>query len=142
MSFFFKFFNKEKKEDFDKGLEKIKFFFFGKIGKVIVGKIIVDEEVFDELESIFIFFDVGLDIIVKIIECIEVCVVCDKYFSISELNEILWDEIVQFFVENNIIDFEFYSLFIIDFFVIIFVVGVNGVGKMIIIGKFVYQYKK
>ena len=68
MSFFDKFFNKEKKEDLDKGLEKTKTGFFDKISRVVAGKDTVDEEVLDELENVLITSDVGLDTTVRIIE--------------------------------------------------------------------------
>ena len=71
MSFFNKFFSKEKKEDLDKGLEKTKESFFGKLTKAVAGKTTVDDEVLDELENILITSDVGLDTTVKIIERIE-----------------------------------------------------------------------
>lgn len=142
MSFFSKFFNKEKKEDLDKGLEKTKSSFLGKIGKAIAGKTTVDEEVLDELESILISSDVGLDTTVKIIERIEARVARDKYLSTSELNEILRDEIVQLLAENNTTDLESYSLPTTDSPAIILVVGVNGVGKTTTIGKLAHQYKK
>lgn len=142
MSFFSKFFNKEKKEDLDKGLEKTKSSFLGKIGKAIAGKTTVDEEVLDELESILISSDVGLDTTVKIIERIEARVARDKYLSTSELNEILRDEIVQLLAENNTKDLESYSLPTTDSPAIILVVGVNGVGKTTTIGKIAHQYKK
>ena len=54
MSFFSKFFNKEKKEDLDKGLEKTKTSFLGKLSKAIAGKSTVDVEVLDELENILV----------------------------------------------------------------------------------------
>ena len=142
MSFFSKFFNKEKKEDLDKGLEKTKSSFLGKIGKAIAGQTTVDEEVLDELESILISSDVGLDTTVKIIERIEARVARDKYLSTSELNEILRDEIVQLLAENNTKDLESYSLPTTDSPAIILVVGVNGVGKTTTIGKLAHQYKK
>ena len=68
MSFFTRFFNKEKKEDLDKGLEKTKTSFLGKLSKAIAGKSTVDEEVLDELENVLITSDVGLDTTVKIID--------------------------------------------------------------------------
>lgn len=142
MSFFSKFFNKEKKEDLDKGLEKTKSSFLGKIGKAIAGKAMVDEEVLDELEGILISSDVGLDTTVKIIERIEARVARDKYLNTSELNEILRDEIVQLLAENNIEDLESYSLPTTEAPAIILVVGVNGVGKTTTIGKLAHQYKK
>ncbi len=142
MSFFSKFFNKEKKEDLDKGLEKTKSSFLGKIGKAIAGKAVVDEEVLDELEGILISSDVGLDTTVKIIERIEERVAHDKYLNTSELNEILRDEIVQLLAENNTDDLESYSLPTTEAPAIILVVGVNGVGKTTTIGKLAHQYKK
>lgn len=142
MSFFSKFFSKEKKEDLDKGLEKTKTSFLGKLGKAIAGKATVDEEVLDELEGILISSDVGLDTTVKIIERIEARVAKDKYLSTSELNEILRDEIVQLLAENNTEDLESYSLPTTEAPAIILVVGVNGVGKTTTIGKIAHQYKK
>jgi len=42
MSFFSKYFNKSKKEDLDKGLEKTKTGIFSKITKAVAGKSTVD----------------------------------------------------------------------------------------------------
>ena len=142
MSFFSKFFNKEKKEDLDKGLEKTKTSFMGKISKAIAGKSTVDVEVLDELENILITSDVGLDTTVKIIERIEERVAKDKYLGTSELNEILRSEIVRLLTENNTNDLEDYTLPSDEFPCIILVVGVNGVGKTTTIGKLAHQYKK
>ncbi|WP_367390351.1 signal recognition particle-docking protein FtsY [Lewinella sp. LCG006] len=140
MSFFSKFFNKEKKEDLDKGLEKTKTNFLGKLGKAIAGKTTVDEEVLDELENILITSDVGLETTVKIIGRIEERVARDKYLNTSELNEILRDEIVQLLAENNTTDLEGYTLPSEHRPTIIMVVGVNGVGKTTTIGKLAHQY--
>ena len=142
MSFFKKFFSKEKKEDLDKGLEKTKSSFLGKLGKVVAGKSTVDEEVLDELENILISSDVGLDTTIKIIERIEGRVARDKYLGTAELNEILRDEIVQLLAENNTTDLEDYTLPSNETPCIILVVGVNGVGKTTTIGKLANQYKK
>ncbi len=142
MSFFSKFFNKEKKEDLDKGMEKTKSSFLGKLGKAIAGKATVDEEVLDEVEQILISSDVGLETTVKIIERIEARVARDKYLNTSELNEILRDETVQLLAENNTHDLEGYTLPSTDKPCIILVVGVNGVGKTTTIGKLAHQYKR
>ncbi|MEL7020104.1 MAG: signal recognition particle-docking protein FtsY [Bacteroidota bacterium] len=142
MSFFKKFFSKEKKEDLDKGLEKTKTGFFEKIGKAVAGKSTVDEQVLDELESILIASDVGLPTTIKIIERIEARVARDKYLNTSELNEILRDEIVQLLAENNTQDIGEYQLPTDSRPAIILVVGVNGVGKTTTIGKLAAQYKR
>jgi fused signal recognition particle receptor len=142
MSFFGKFFDREKQEDLDKGLEKTRSNFFGKLSKAVAGKSTVDEEVLDELESILISSDVGLDTTVKIIERIEDRVARDKYLGTAELNAILRDEIVQLLAESNDQDLDSYALPTEKRPAIILVVGVNGVGKTTTIGKLAHQYKK
>ena len=142
MSFFSKFFNSEKKEDLNKGLEKTKTSFLGKLTKAVAGKATVDEEVLDELENILIASDVGLNTTVKIIKRIEDRVAKDKYMNTNELNEILRDEIVQLLAENNTQDVEDFNLPAEPRPYIILVVGVNGVGKTTTIGKLANQFKQ
>ena len=144
MSFFSKFFNKEKEEDLDKGLEKTKEGFFGKIARAVAGKTEVDEAVLDELEGILISSDVGLDTTVKIIKRIEDRIKRDKYVNTDELNFILRDEIVDLLAENNVEEPETF-----DFPIhktgrpfVMLVVGVNGVGKTTTIGKLAHQLTK
>ena len=45
----FSFFSKEKKETLDKGLEKTKESFFGKLTRAVAGKSKVDDDVLDRL---------------------------------------------------------------------------------------------
>ena len=78
MSFFKKFFSKEKEQELEQGLEKTKSSLFQKISKAVAGKAKVDVEVLDELESALISSDVGLDTTIKIIERIEARVARDK----------------------------------------------------------------
>lgn len=140
MSVFGNLFNKKKKEDLDKGLEKTRTNFFSKLGRAVAGKATIDEEVLDSLEEILISSDVGLDTTVKIIERIEERVAKDKYMNTSELNEILRDEIVQLLAENNTQDVEDFSLPEGPRPYVIMVVGVNGVGKTTTIGKLANQF--
>jgi fused signal recognition particle receptor len=142
MSFFNKFFNKEKKEDLDKGLEKTKEGFIDKISRAVAGKSTVDVEVLDELETALIGADVGLDTTVKIIQRIEARVQRDKYMNTSELQSILRDEIVQLLTENKTEDVDDYDFPSAKRPYVIMVVGVNGVGKTTTIGKLAYQFKQ
>ena len=71
MSFFKKIFSKEKKETLDKGLEKTKSNFFGKLSKAVAGKSKVDDDVLDNLEEVLVSSDVGVDTTLKIIDRIE-----------------------------------------------------------------------
>jgi fused signal recognition particle receptor len=135
-------FNKEKKESLDKGLEKTKESFFGKLGKALVGKSTVDDEVLDNLEEILVASDVGINTTVKIIERIQNRVAKDKYLGTTELDSILREEVVALLSDTSDTDLkEFETPPNVKPYVIM-VVGVNGVGKTTTIGKLSAQYKK
>ena len=142
MGFFDKFFNREKKEDLDKGLEKTKEGIFGKLTRAVAGKATVDEAVLDELENLLIASDVGLDTTVKIIQRIEARVARDKFMNTAELNDILRDEIVELLTENKTEDAEDYEIPTGKKPFVLLVVGVNGVGKTTTIGKLAFQFKQ
>ena len=142
MSFFKKFFSKEKEQDLDQGLEKTKSSLFGKLSRAIAGKSKVDDEVLDEVEQILISSDVGLDTTVKIIERIEARVAKDKYVSTEELDYILRDVIVNLLSENETVQIEDFTLDTEHKPHVIMVVGVNGVGKTTTIGKLAHQFNK
>lgn len=141
MSFFNRFFNKEKQADLDKGIEKTKESFFTKMSKAIAGKDTVDEEVLDNLEQILISSDVGLETTVKIIERLEGRVARDKYLNSAELDHILKEEIAAMLTEDNSGELEDFDIPDTRPYVI-FVVGVNGVGKTTTIGKLANAYTK
>jgi fused signal recognition particle receptor len=134
-------FSKEKKESLDKGLERSKASFFGKLSKAVVGKTKVDEEVLDELEEVLITSDVGIDTTLKIIKRIEERVAKDKYLGTEELDEILREEIAELLSENNTVDLKNFDLPVDKKPYVILVVGVNGVGKTTTIGKLAAQFK-
>lgn len=138
----FGFFNKNKKEVLDNGLEKTKHSVFDKISRVVMGKSTVDDEVLDNLEEALITSDIGVDTTLKIIKRIEERVARDKYVSTSELNNIMRDEIASLLTENNTADNDDWELPTDHRPYVILVVGVNGVGKTTTIGKLAYQFKK
>lgn len=142
MGFFDKFFSKEKKEDLDKGIEKTKDSFFGKIARAVTGKSSIDEEVLDEVEMALISADVGIETTVKIIERMRERVARDKYVSTDELNALLKDEVVRMMSENRTEDFDDYLLPTGKKPYVIMVVGVNGVGKTTTIGKLAHQFRQ
>lgn len=142
MGFFDKFFSKEKKEDLDKGIEKTKDSFFGKIARAVTGKSSIDEEVLDEVEMALISADVGIETTVKIIERMRERVARDKYVSTDELNVLLKDEVVRMMSENRTEDFDDYLLPAGKKPYVIMVVGVNGVGKTTTIGKLAHQFRQ
>ncbi len=141
MSFFSGFFNKKKEKDLNQGLEKTRTSFFGNIAKAVAGKSTVDDEVLDQLEEALISSDVSLETTIKIIDRLEARVSKDKYINTSELNQLLYDEIVNLLQDNNTEDYESYS----DVLkgrkpYVLLVVGVNGVGKTTTIGKLAHHF--
>jgi fused signal recognition particle receptor len=135
-------FTKEKKESLDKGLEKTKDSFFSKLGKAIVGKDTVDDDVLDSLEEILVTSDVGVETTLKIIERIQQRVARDKYMNTAELNRILKEEVVALLSPNNLSTPSDFDIPSDKKPYVIMVVGVNGVGKTTTIGKLSAQFKK
>src|SRR5690606_23615436 len=142
MSFFKKIFSSDKKESLDKGLEKSKSSFFGKLSKAVAGKSKVDDEVLDNLEEILVSSDVGVNTTLKVIERIEARVAKDKYLGTDELNLILREEIAGLLSETNTGEDSKVTIPQNKKPYVIMVVGVNGVGKTTTIGKLAYQFKK
>lgn len=136
------FFNKDKKETLEKGLEKTRESVFSKISRAIAGKSKVDDEVLDELEEVLITSDVGVETTLRIIDRIEKRVARDKYVNTNELNTILKEEIAALLAENNIESVADFSADLPVKPYVIMVVGVNGVGKTTTIAKLAYQYIK
>ena len=137
----FDFFSKQKKENLDKGLEKTKDSFLGKIARAVVGKSRVDDEVLDNLEEILITSDVGVETTLKIIEKIEARVKRDKVLGTDELNRILKEEIENLLDESDTGSNPFDIKKENNDPYVIMVVGVNGVGKTTTIGKLAHQFK-
>ena len=142
----FDFFKKDKESttqqaSLDAGLEKTKTNFFEQLSKAVVGKSTVDEAVLDDLETLLVHADVGIDTTVKVIDRIEARVARDKYVSTSELDRILREEIVALLEDNNS-----GSTAVLDRAgstgqpYVIMVVGVNGVGKTTTIGKLAHRF--
>jgi fused signal recognition particle receptor len=135
-------FSKEKKETLDKGLEKTKDNFFSKLGKALIGKSTVDDEVLDNLEEILVSSDVGVETTLKIIEKIQARVARDKYMSTSDLDRILREEVAELLNDGNSDAQEDFEIPKDKKPYVIMVVGVNGVGKTTTIGKLSAQFKK
>jgi len=133
-------FNREKREDLDKGLEKSKESIIKRISRAVAGKAKVDDEVLDNLEEALISSDVGVNTTLKIIEKLETRVRQDKYMSTEELGNIL-SEVTISLLEENTTDTGNASEESTTKPYVIMVVGVNGVGKTTTIGKLAWRYK-
>ncbi|MBC6611061.1 signal recognition particle-docking protein FtsY [Hymenobacter sp. BT507] len=133
--------SKEQQQALDEGLQKTKTNFFDQLSKAVVGKSTVDEAVLDDLETLLVHADVGIDTTVKVIDRIEKRVARDKYVSTGDLDRILREEIAGLLINNKS-----GSLALLDRPdntgqpYVIMVVGVNGVGKTTTIGKLAHRF--
>ena len=141
MSFFSKFFTRDKKETLDQGLEKTRSSVFEKITRAVAGKSTVDDDVLDEIEEALITSDVGLDTTVKIIEALEERVARDKVMGENELMDMLY-EIISNVMKHEGGMWEDFELPKTVGPYVLMVVGVNGVGKTTTIGKLAHQFKQ
>ena len=119
---------------FDKGVKKTNMNFFQKLGRAIVGKSKVDDDVLDALEEALLSSDMGVDTTLKVIENLEDRVEKDKYVSMDELVDLIRDEIGKLLNvdgdDTPVQPFDFTKKPYV-----MLVVGVNGVGKTTTIGK-------
>ncbi|MHA8054320.1 signal recognition particle-docking protein FtsY [Aquirufa nivalisilvae] len=130
----------EELEALEKGLEKTKEGFLSKMGRAVLGKSKVDEDVLDELEEILLSSDVGVPTTLKIIDRIERRVERDKFVSTEELDQVLREEIAALLEENQSADLQHAFAEPKQKPYVIMVVGVNGVGKTTTIGKLASQF--
>ena len=125
---------------FDKGVKKTNRGFFDRLSHAIVGRTEVDDDVMDAIEEALLATDMGVDTTLKIIDNLEDRVRRDKYVSMSELVEMLREEIAELLnvddSEEVIQPFDFSKKPYV-----IMVVGVNGVGKTTTIGKLASSLK-
>lgn len=138
---------------FDKGVKKTNEGFFKRLSRAIVGKSRVDDSVLDAIEEALISSDMGVDTTLKIIDNLEARVEKDKFMSMTELTEMLRDEIAKlldvegapepqekssgwFSGKKEVLPYDFTKKPYV-----ILVVGVNGVGKTTTIGKLAARLK-
>ena len=119
---------------FDKGVKKTNMNFFQKLGRAIVGKSKVDDDVLDALEEALLSSDMGVDTTLKVIENLEDRVEKDKYVSMDELVDLIRDEIGKLLnVDGDNAPVQPFDFSKKPY--VMLVVGVNGVGKTTTIGK-------
>jgi len=119
---------------FDKGVKKTNMNFFQRLGRAIVGKSKVDDDVLDALEEALLSSDMGVDTTLKVIENLEDRVEKDKYVSMDELVDLIRDEIGKLLnVDGDDAPVQPFDFSKKPY--VMLVVGVNGVGKTTTIGK-------
>ena len=136
-------FKKEEKKDievYDKGLEKTRKEFVNELNLLGIKYTKVSEEYFDELESLLIKADIGINTVFSFLDRLKKRVKHENITDTEFLKEVIVDELFMIYVEGeNLSD----KINISDEGpTVLLFVGVNGVGKTTTIGKLANKYKK
>ena len=133
----------EHKEDivtYEKGLEKTRKEFVNELSVLGHKYTKVSEEYFEELESILIMADIGVNTVMDFIDRLKARVKKENITDTKYLQEVIVDELFIIYVSGESLSDK------ININqngpTVILMVGVNGVGKTTTIAKLAYKYKK
>ena len=129
---------KEVQEKYDKGLEKTRDNFVSSLS--LLGKKFtkVNEEYFEELESILIKADIGVSTVDKFMDLLRKRVKHENIIDTKYLNEVIVDELFMIYVNGESLSDKIH--YNESGPTVILMVGVNGVGKTTTIGKLAHKY--
>lgn len=142
MAFFglFKKKDKNKSKKYKMGLHKTREGAFKTLKELLSDKTKIDDELFDELEEIFITADIGVDTVVNFIDELRSEVKNKKITDKEVLQEMIMDKMFEIYLKGEIVNANL-NLNPNGLSVILFV-GVNGVGKTTSIAKIAYSLKQ
>ena len=122
-------------EQLQTGLSSTKRVWTQRLKKAVLGRSRIDADLLEELEEVLLTSDVGITTTQKIMDQLEKRVAKEKYLNVSELDKVLYDEMVDLLTnEGNI------QKSATDELHVVLVVGVNGAGKTTTIGKLAHKY--
>jgi fused signal recognition particle receptor len=136
------FFDKFKLSRLKEGLGKTRDTLREKLSVITQGKTEIDDEFLEELETILVAADVGVETTLGIVDAITERAKKETYRSEEELNGMLMEEIQQMLSETgeaHPLDFE--AVLPAKPYVIL-IVGVNGAGKTTSVAKLAHNYEK
>lgn len=129
---------KEKAEKYKIGMAKTRRGVLSQIKELLDASEDIGDELFDELEDVFIMADIGVNTVVKIVSHLRERVEVDEITDVEELKEILIDELFKLYVKDDIVSSNL-NIQRGRTNVVLFV-GVNGVGKTTTIAKVAHEY--
>ena len=136
---FFKKNKNKKQEKYKLGMHKTRENSFGSIKKILEAKNTIDDELFDELEEVFIMADVGVDTVISFVDDLRDEVLKQGIKEPTQLQEIIIDKMFEIYLKGEVVNANL-KLNKDGLSVVLFV-GVNGVGKTTSIAKIAYQLK-
>ncbi len=132
--------NKEDVETYEKGLEKTRKEFVNELSILGHKYTKVSDEYFDELESILIMADIGVNTVMDFIDRLKARVKKENITDTKYLQEVIVDELFIIYVSGESLSDKINMN--PNGPTVILMVGVNGVGKTTTIAKLAYKYKK
>lgn len=133
--------NEEEKEiieNYDKGLKKTREDFISKLNILGIKYTKVSEEYFEELESLLIMADIGVNTVVKFMDKLRNRVKHENITDTEYLKEVIVDELLIIYVEGESLSDKIKMND--NGPTVILMVGVNGAGKTTTIGKLANKY--
>ena len=132
----------ENKEDiliYEKGLEKTRKEFINELSILGHKYTKVSDEYFDELESILIMADIGVNTVMTFLDRLKARVKKENITDTKYLQEVIVDELFIIYVSGESLSDKINMN--PNGPTVILMVGVNGVGKTTTIAKLAYKYK-
>ena len=131
--------DKEEVKEYDNGLKKTREDFVSKLNILGIKYTKVSDEYFEELESILIMADIGINTVMKFMDKLKDRVKKENITDTDYLKEVIVDELLVIYVEGESLSDKININQ--DGPTVILMVGVNGVGKTTTIAKLAYKYK-
>ncbi len=133
--------SKEKRKNAQKyklGMSKTRSGVFSNLKILLESSKVISDELFDDLEELFIMADIGVDTVIKFVGHLRDTVEVKEITSPFDLKEIIIEEMFKLYVKDEIVSS---NLDIVkDRLNVILFVGVNGAGKTTTIGKIANEY--
>ena len=136
--------SKKKKEEANKyriGMEKTrKSGAFSRLKKLFSNYNEITEDLFDELEEIFVMADIGVDTVVKFIDELKADPQVKNLTSAKDLQPIIIDKMFDIYLKGEVVNSNL--CFNKEGLAVFLFVGINGVGKTTTIAKIAYKLIK
>jgi fused signal recognition particle receptor len=122
------------------GMSKIRSSVLSNLKELLDSSEKINDDLFDELEEIFIMADIGVNTVIKIVNHLREKVEVENINDPKDLKEMIVEEMFKLYVRDEIVssNLDIQS----DRVNVVLFIGVNGVGKTTTIGKVAHEYIK
>ena len=101
---FFKRNKNKKQEKYKLGMHKTRENSFGSIKKILAARNTIDDELFDELEEVFIMADVGVDTVISFVDDLREEVMKQGITEPTQLQEIIIDKMFEIYLKGEVVN--------------------------------------